>query len=120
MTWTFLITTVLRKNRPPEYLDELRACATAHDNLTITLDPESECFRELQKKYADAPREGKPRVDCTHRGEQIAEQRCEACGGHVMLKVFACEVHARCCIGKTAGGVKSCSRCAEYSPAVKK
>jgi hypothetical protein len=53
-------------------------------------------------------------ADCVSRGVQIDSIPCRACGGKVMLKVFACAIHQRCCIGKTVDGVKSCAGCGDY------
>ena len=54
------------------------------------------------------------KADCRHRGDQTGEERCETCAGVVMLKIFGCAVHGRCCIGKSPDGIRSCATCGEY------
>jgi hypothetical protein len=48
---TFTIERLSKLPRPPEYLAEVLACAVASDQLTVTLDPASECYRALLVKY---------------------------------------------------------------------
>ena len=55
------------------------------------------------------------RGPCSHRGEQIGEQKCEDCKGSVSLKIFACSIHASCTIAKPLADVACCATCADWS-----
>ena len=48
-------------------------------------------------------------LDCPCRGAPTGETvSCKTCRGNVLFKVFACEKHGRCVLGKAAGGVHLC------------
>lgn len=48
-------------------------------------------------------------LKCVHRGELTGEEiKCPTCRGHVMLKVYSCDIHGKCILGKTREGVQGC------------
>lgn len=117
----FPIQAINRKPRPATYLNELRAIAVASDEKTLTIDDESPGYLALVEKYraykptkADRKRCGAIRTDCRFRGKQIDSVKCPTCAGTVMLKVFSCEKHERCTIGKAIKGIQSCARCPDF------
>jgi hypothetical protein len=46
--------------RPPEYLDELRACAIEVNENVMAFDVDSDAYRALKEKYRDSPQERPP------------------------------------------------------------
>ena len=56
-------------------------------------------------------------TDCIHMGSELRREACPTCGGHVELKIFACEVHRECALSVNATGVHCCQSCAEYQQA---
>jgi len=62
---------------------------------------------------APGPDPGRTR-SCRHRGETRREQECPTCRGVVRLKVFACELHGECTIGRSLAGVACCATCPDY------
>lgn len=59
----FTIARLMRMPRPEGYIDELRAVAIDADAKTMTFETESDGYKQLQKKYADHPREEKLDAD---------------------------------------------------------
>lgn len=50
---------------------------------------------------------------CIHRGEVVGMDLCEACGGKVQIKRFACAVYGECQLYEKLPGIKGCSQCRE-------
>lgn len=49
---------------------------------------------------------------CIYRGDEVRRVFCPTCcGGGVQVKVFSCEIHGECTIGKQIGDVKCCAGC---------
>jgi hypothetical protein len=108
MIITFSLERLARMPRPPEYLDELRACAISGTKEALTFDTESECYKALRSKYASHPSEWA----CAYRGPQIGTEQCTTCGGNVMAKVTACSIHGRATLfSKPIDGVVACMQC---------
>lgn len=61
--------------------------------------------------------EARKNLPCTHRGAEVDRIQCPTCSGTVMLKVFSCPKHDRCCIGRTVNEIQSCATCADHQPA---
>lgn len=55
-------------------------------------------------------------VHCGHRGVQLETRECVSCVGKVELKVFGCERHGRCVLGKSTDGLQSCDGCPDRQP----
>jgi hypothetical protein len=57
-----------------------------------------------------------PLPPCVHLGEETRREQCLTCGGRVMLRVLACEVHGEATVGKRLEGVPGCcTDCERYS-----
>ncbi len=70
----------------------VKCCGSCPDSTSKTLPP---------------PKKDKP---CVHLGEVTgATVVCPSCRGNVQLKLFACEVHSLCTVGKAAPGVACCN-----------
>lgn len=65
------------------------------------------------KNCAKSPKITTP---CVHRFAELRCVECPTCNGKVSVKVFGCEVHGECTIGKKLDGIKCCAACADYSP----
>jgi hypothetical protein len=52
---------------------------------------------------------------CVHRGPELRQEPCEACGGGTRVKVFACEVHGECQLDDKVPRVKFCGNCTEFA-----
>lgn len=59
-----------------------------------------------------------PLAHCDHRQKLLRTERCQACRGRVMEKVFACDVHRECQLGSKLAGVKSCVGCSDRTAVV--
>lgn len=56
---------------------------------------------------------------CLHRCQELRTVRCTSCRGEVHVKVFACNLHRECTIGRQVRGpVACCATCLDYRPAV--
>jgi predicted GH43/DUF377 family glycosyl hydrolase len=68
--------------------------------------------------WGGPPAPERPRGPCEHLGEPTGETvACGTCRGGVKLKLFACAVHGRCTLGKTAApNVATCEGCGDYRP----
>jgi hypothetical protein len=62
---------------------------------------------------ADSPL---PMLPCVRRGPEVRRIACKTCQGITAIKVFACEIHAECTIGKQLEVVKCCAVCGDYEP----
>lgn len=49
---TFTIDQLLLVPRPPQYLDELAACAISRSDEAMIFDRDSDCYRDLKARYA--------------------------------------------------------------------
>lgn len=56
-----------------------------------------------------------PAIDCVYRGKQIGFAHCPSCRGSVRLKVFECDVHGACTVGRSVPGIRCCSECDDYA-----
>lgn len=56
------------------------------------------------------------RAPCVHRGELVREAGCNSCRGHVLLKIFQCQIYTECSIQKPLDGIGCCAICADYAP----
>jgi hypothetical protein len=52
---------------------------------------------------------------CLHRGETVRTAACPTCRGQVEIKVFKCELHSQCTVGKRIADTACCSRCPDYA-----
>jgi hypothetical protein len=52
---------------------------------------------------------------CTSRGASTRQQECESCAGQIKIKVFACNKHTECTIGKQLPGIACCASCVDCS-----
>lgn len=50
-------------------------------------------------------------LPCRHLGAELREQECVTCGGHVLVKVFACPLHQECTLAKPLPGIATCAGC---------
>ncbi len=56
-----------------------------------------------------------PRKKCKFRGEDTGKTViCQPCGGRVELKIFDCELHGSCTIGKEVEGQACCATCNDW------
>ena len=53
-------------------------------------------------------------VSCVHRGQETRRVDCETCRGHVQVKVFECDIHDECVIGRSVDDVVSCAVCKDW------
>jgi hypothetical protein len=68
---------------------------------------------------APAPASARPRQpgrlpDCAHLGDLVRKQKCETCSGTTFVKVFACNIHGECALGKQLSGLACCRGCGDY------
>lgn len=57
---------------------------------------------------------GPRRTSCQFLGQELRTQECSSCAGKVRLKVFACQLHKECTMGKWLDGVATCATCLDY------
>lgn len=55
------------------------------------------------------------RGPCEKLGGELRLQNCEACKGHVQIKVLACEVHGECTLKRRLEGIACCATCIDFS-----
>jgi hypothetical protein len=74
-----------------------------------------EAYLQSWAAKAAGPSPTLPRIDlaCIHRREELEAVQCEPCGGKVMVKTWACEVHGGCSLQKNVG-VKVCAKCEDH------
>ena len=66
------------------------------------------------RRKCSAPEPGPPppaprrELTCRHRGGEVRRSQCAPCGGGVALKVYACDVHGECTLGKRLPDVPGC------------
>jgi hypothetical protein len=53
---------------------------------------------------------------CVHIREVVRVVDCLGCSGNVLVKVYACELHGECTIGKQANNAACCAMCTDYRP----
>jgi orotate phosphoribosyltransferase len=82
-------------------------CPNCELVLTARQVPHHKCTRA-----AAAP----PLRACQHLGPELRRAPCATCSGSVQIKVFGCDLHGECAIGKSPQGVRSCTGCADYLP----
>lgn len=52
---------------------------------------------------------------CGHLGPQTRLETCPSCGGQkTQIKVFACQVHRECTLGKQLDGLHCCQGCHDF------
>jgi hypothetical protein len=73
-----------------------------------------------KRRYEKPPKRNCQRVDrsspCQHLGDKLGTQECQGCQGTVRIKLFACEVHGQCTLGKKLDGTACCANCLDYQP----
>lgn len=47
-------------------------------------------------------------IDCSHRQEEFRLATCASCRGNVQVKVFKCDLHGECTVGKAIAGIHLC------------
>lgn len=63
----------------------------------------------------DAPHSAQRKEACALRGEATGETvTCPSCRGTVELKLFTCQPHGKCTVGKPVDGIACCLTCHEY------
>ena len=55
--------------------------------------------------------------ECRFRGNRLREDQCPTCSGIVLVKVFACPLHAECQLGNKLANVHSCRDCRDFEAA---
>ena len=66
------------------------------------------CVCELHSDSRPIPYSG-----CIHRSDELRRELCSTCRGRVDVKVFACDIHGECTIGKKLPGITCCSECTD-------
>lgn len=56
----------------------------------------------------------KQSAPCVHRGPEIGQEECQTCAGKTRIKVFACELHVACTLGKALAGRACCKSCQDF------
>lgn len=69
--------------------------------------------RKVHKNCAKAPKLTTP---CLHLGPELRRQECSTCQGKTEIKIFGCQVHGDCTIGKQIEALKCCAACPDYAP----
>lgn len=62
------------------------------------------------------PRNCTDNVPCEYLGAPVGTQECQGCRGTVRIKLFACEVHGQCTLGKRLDMLACCAQCGDYAP----
>lgn len=53
---------------------------------------------------------------CRHRGAMTRDVQCPSCRAHVLIKVYACQRHKECTLGRALDGILCCATCWDYQP----
>lgn len=69
---------------------------------------------KLSPYLRQAPAQKQREVACRHQDKMTRQVTCDSCRGAVRIKVFSCEVHDECTIGKPLKGVACCLTCSDY------
>ena len=72
--------------------------------------PHTEGTQKTNQRFLTAP--------CIYRLPLLREEECPSCYGMVKLKVFGCEKHGQCTIGKKLDGMACCAECPDYKALV--
>jgi len=72
--------------------------------------------RVRQKPEVEQQQQRAPKAECLHLGGQLEVLECQTCIGKTRIKVFACETHERCTLGKQLDGLACCAKCRDYVP----
>jgi hypothetical protein len=70
----------------------------------------------LMKSYRDTAGTGII-PSCVRIGSEVRLQGCQSCGEGWKLKVFSCDIHGECTLGKKLETLACCSRCNDYKAA---
>jgi hypothetical protein len=79
----------------------------------------------VRQNHASPPKRSrcgeKPGVSYVARCKFIGDAtgavvECETCTGSTRIKLYQCELHEQCSIGKKLPGVATCASCPDYKP----
>jgi hypothetical protein len=76
-------------------------------------------FRRWEKNQGPGQRERRtrtlePQDACRHLEQLIAEKLCSGCRGQVRVKIFRCQIHGECSLGRQLDDTACCAVCQDY------
>ena len=99
-----------------EILAKLRA-----DGVIISESEAKEFHGDFLQQFILVPRIANTSLQsfsCIYRLPLLREEECPSCYGRVKLKVFGCEKHGQCTIGKKLESMACCAECPDYKALV--